>query len=322
MLTGESLCIGYAGKTLIGPLNLELPKGRLTCLLGANGAGKSTLIRTLAGMQKPVAGRVLLNGQVLGKLPAAELARRLAVVLTDKVEAELLNGFELAALGRYPHVGWSGRLTEQDRTIVLDALANAGAAQLAAHKAGRMSDGERQRVMLARALAQQPGVLVLDEITAFLDLPQRIETMHLLQRLAREQQLAILVSCHDLELALRFADLVWLIDEQRQLHAGAPEDLVLNGSLANAFARPGLRFDMHQGEWHSIRPAGKPVALESSGLTRVWTTRALTRIGYDIQSGAELTVRAEPGRFCLADQTSEQSFANLAGLLDALERAA
>ena len=322
MLSSEDLCVGYASKPLIGPLDLRLPKGRLTCLLGANGAGKSTLIRTLVGMQKPVAGQVLLDGQGLGKLSAAELAKRLAVVLTDKVEVELLSGFELAALGRYPHIGWSGRLTDQDRAIVQDALAKAGAAKLAAHKVGRMSDGERQRVMLARALAQQPGVLVLDEITAFLDLPQRIETMHLLQQLARQQQLAVLVSCHDLELALRFADLVWLIDEQRQWHAGAPEDLVLDGSLANAFARPGLRFDMQQGEWHSIRAAGKPVALQADGLTRIWTTRALTRIGYDIQPVAERTIRADPGSFYLADHSGEQHFANLAGLLDALERRA
>lgn len=322
LLTSEALHLGYAGKSLIGPLNLELPTGRLTCLLGANGAGKSTLIRTLVGMQKPVAGQIMLDGQSLDSLSTAELARRLAVVLTDKVEVELLTGFELAALGRYPHINWSGRLTEQDRRIVDEALLNAGAAQLAQHKVGRMSDGERQRVMLARALAQQPKVLVLDEITAFLDLPQRIETMHLLQRLARHQQLAVLVSCHDLELALRFADLVWLIDEQRQWHAGAPEDLVLNGSLASAFARPGLRFDMELGEWHSIRPTGKPIALKSEGLTRVWTRRALQRIGYDIQAQADLTIHAGPGSFRLAGISGEQHFFSLASLLDALERTA
>lgn len=321
-LTSEALCVGYAGRSLMGPLDLDLRTGRLTCLLGANGAGKSTLIRTLIGIQKPIAGQVMLDGQSLGKWSAAELARRLAVVLTDKVEVELLSGFELAALGRYPHVNWSGRLDEEDRAVVHEALLKAGASHLAGYKVGRMSDGERQRVMLARALAQQPRVLVLDEITAFLDLPQRIETMHLLQRLAREQQLAVLVSCHDLELALRFADVVWLIDEQRHWHSGAPEDLVLDGSLASAFARPGLRFDMELGEWHSIRALGKPVALESHGLTRIWTRRALQRIGYEIQPQAELTIHADPESFRLMEASSERHFTSLADLLDALERVA
>lgn len=319
MLNAEQLCVGYAGRAILGPLELALQPGRMVCLLGANGAGKSTLLRTLVGMQEPLAGRVLLDGHKLRGMSAIELARRLAVVLTDKPDVGALTGHDLVALGRYPHVGWTARLTDADREAVDQAMCRVGAQSLASRRVEQMSDGERQRIMLARALAQQPQVLVLDEITAFLDLPQRIETMHLLRRLAREQHLAILVSCHDLELALRFADQLWLIDATRGWHAGAPEDLVLDGSLAAAFARPGLRFDMELGEWHSESQTGTPIVLEGEGLTAIWTARALRRVGYEVAASAPLSIHAQPGSFRLYSNACEQRFASLGALLDALE---
>ncbi|WP_042554246.1 MULTISPECIES: ABC transporter ATP-binding protein [Pseudomonas] len=318
MLRTESLSIGYAGQTLIGPLDLQLGAGRLVCLLGANGAGKSTLIRTLTGMQAATGGRVLLDGVELQALGAGERARQLAVVLTDRVEAGLLTGFELAALGRYPHLGWNGRLRPEDRRQVCQALEAVDAMALAGKAVAAMSDGERQRVMLARALAQAPKVLVLDEITAFLDLPRRIEVLHLLQRLAREQQLAILLSCHDLDLALRCADVLWLLDLQRNLHVGAPEDLVLDGSLSEAFSSSGLHFDIERGEWGLSPVTGKPVRLIGEGAARIWALRALERVGFHAADIADVTVHAQIGSYHLLHAGREQHFARLGDLVEAL----
>ncbi|CAI8737375.1 ABC transporter ATP-binding protein [Pseudomonas sp. IT-P176] len=319
MLRSYALEVGYRRQAVLGPLDLHLPKGRLVCLLGANGAGKSTLIRTLSAMQRAVSGRIELDGQPLDSLAPAERAKRMAVVLTDRVDPGALSGFELAALGRYPHVGWAGRLNEHDRHIVTQALEHAGAGGLAAKAVANMSDGERQKVLLARALAQQPKVLILDEITAFLDLPRRIETLRLLQQLARERDLAILLSCHDLELALRCADLLWLIDQSRQLQCGAPEDLVLDGRLGQTFSSSGLHFDLERGEWGLAARPGRPVRLQASGITRVWTQRALHRIGYQEAGHAALHISAEPMDFRLRDGERTQRFSSLGQLVVALE---
>ncbi len=320
MLRSHALQVGYSRESVLGPLDLHLPSGRLVCLLGANGAGKSTLIRTLCGMQDAVSGRICLDGQPLINFSTAQRAKRMAVVLTDRIDAGLLTGFQLAALGRYPHVGWSGKLVARDREIIWEALGHAGARSLASRNVSQMSDGERQKVLLARALAQQPRVLILDEITAFLDLPRRIETMQLLQRLARDRNLAILLSCHDLELALRCADLIWLIDQSRELHCGAPEDLVLDGLFTKAFASSGLHFDLERGEWGLACAAGRPVRLHATGTTRAWTQRALQRIGYQESEHAPLEITAEPSDFRLRHASQEQRFSNLGGLIQALEQ--
>jgi len=292
MLQTHALHAGYKHTSLLGPLDLELPVGRLICLIGANGAGKSTLIRTLCGMQRAVSGTVTIDGTPLERMTDLQRARNLAVVLTDRVTAPAMTGYELASLGRYPHVGWSGRLSSDDHAIVHAALKQAGALPLATRQIAELSDGERQKILIARALAQEPRVLVLDEATAFLDLPRRIETMQLLLDLARSRQLAILLSTHDLELALRYADALWLIDPARRLFAGAPEDLALNGALSNTFSADGLIFDLERGELSIGRPARFGIRLEGDGMHAAWARRALLRAGYAIDEDAPAVLHA------------------------------
>ncbi len=292
VLATGNLSIGYAPRrgprrVIAADLNLALHAGEVVCLLGPNGVGKSTLLRTLVGMQPPLAGRVFLDRVDLTTLSAREVARRLSVVLTERIEVGQLTAYALVALGRHPHTDWTGRLTPRDEEVVRWALEAVDAVNLASRPVHELSDGERQRVMVARALAQEPLVMILDEPTAFLDLPRRVEMMRLLRRLARETNRALLLSTHDLDLALRSADAIWLMAPGGVMHTGAPEDLVLGGAFETAFAGEGITFDRHQGQFHIHPPARHRVALVGDGLVGAWTSRALERAGCLVVSSDE-----------------------------------
>lgn len=291
LLHTTHLAIGYnharQPRVIADAINISLNPGEMACLIGPNGAGKSTLMRTLAGMQPPLAGQVLLGDDNLHSLEPAELAKRLAVVLTERVDVGNLSAYALVALGRHPYTDWRGRLTTTDEAVVQRSLAQVGATPLAARPVNELSDGERQRVMIARALAQEPEVLILDEPTAFLDLPRRVETLHLLGTLARTTRCAVLLSTHDLDLAFRVADRLWLLPTGGKLLAGLPEELALDGSLARTFQNEGVEFDPVAGTFKLHRHSCGPISLHASGLPQDdlrmhWTARALERIGFQV----------------------------------------
>lgn len=284
-LTTQNLTIGYktSRKTVrcvASDISVSLQAGELVCLLGPNGAGKSTLLRSLAGMQPPIAGEVRLLRENIYKLAPQELAKRLSLVLTEKVDVGMLSAYTLVSLGRYPYTDWWGNLTPQDEAIVNWAIKSVGAVHLAQRYLSELSDGERQKIMIARALAQSPIVMLLDEPTAFLDLPRRVEIMQLLRQLARETNQAILLSTHDLNLALRLADKVWLLATNGILHVGAPEDLVLSGAFADTFRSEGVEFDVASGEFNLYVPHKGEINLIGEGIASVWTIRALERVGF------------------------------------------
>ena len=294
ILQTRGLGIGYAPRRrprveVAADLGVELHAGELVCLLGPNGAGKSTLVRTLAGLQKPLSGQVLLQGRELHDLPEGERARHLGLVLTERVDTGNLSAYALAALGRYPYTGWDGRLSPEDEEVVRWALEAVGARELAPRSVGELSDGERQKVTIARALAQEPAVLLLDEPTAFLDLPRRVEIVQLLRRLAGEGDRAVLLSTHDLELALRSADRLWLLPPGGPLQTGAPEDLVLSGAFQRTFGD----FDPATGSFHLSREPEGEVGLEGEGLQARWTARALERAGFRVDAGRLTPPRVE-----------------------------
>jgi iron complex transport system ATP-binding protein len=251
-------------------------------LIGPNGVGKSTLMRTLAGMQNPLAGRVALMGDDLKTLKAAERARRLSVVLTGREQVGLLTGYELVALGRHPHTAWTGQLTRHDEQVVRWAVEAVGAVDLAARRIAELSDGERQKLMIARALAQEPAAMILDEPTAFLDLPHRVEIMRLLRNLAAQTGRAILVSTHDLDLALRSAQKIWLMSGDA-MEVGAPEDLVLSGAFQRSFQREGVAFDAQSGSFSIRQDHAGCVLVLGDGLAALWIKRALEREGFVTQ---------------------------------------
>lgn len=218
----NGLTIGYGNRVVAGPLSCRIEGGALTCLVARNGAGKSTLLRTIAGMQRPVGEgrpiRIMTDGES-GDAPerrrvdGQEMSRLVAVVLTERPQLRRLTVWQVAAMGRIPHTGWLGTLREADRSAVAEALREVGMEAFAGRDIGTLSDGERQKVMIARALAQQTPVLLLDEPTAFLDYPSKVAIMRLLARLAHGTGRLVLASTHDLDLALRFADRLLTISQ-------------------------------------------------------------------------------------------------------------
>ena len=287
ILTTHNLTIGYqtSGKTIrnvASNICVSLQAGELVCLLGSNGAGKSTLLRTLAGMQPPIAGEVKLLENDVYKLPPQELAKRLSLVLTEKIDVGMLSAYALVAMGRYPYTDWWGKLKSEDEDIINWAIKSVGAVNLAPRNVSELSDGERQKIMIARALAQSPMVMLLDEPTAFLDLPRRVEIMQLLRQLARDTNQAILLSTHDLDLALRLADKIWLLGTNGILHVGAPEDLILSGAFADTFKSEGVEFDLFSGEFHLHTPYKGKINFIGDGVAAIWTIRALKRVGFTV----------------------------------------
>jgi iron complex transport system ATP-binding protein len=282
LLKTRELVVGYGACAIVGPLNLEIYAGQLICLLGPNGSGKSTLLRTLAGLQSSLEGITEIGGTPANKLTPIRLAQKISLVLTDPVRSSNLTVYSLVALGRYPYSGWLGTLNEIDKEIIARSMDAAGISHFSARKLSTLSDGESQKVMLARALAQDTPLMMLDEPTAHLDLPSRIQLMQLLHRLARRTNKGILISTHELDLALQVADQAWLLQSGGQFHKGAPEDLVLNGIFEAAFEKEGIRFDRTNGTFTIHRENERWIALTGSGATAFWTGRALARHGFSI----------------------------------------
>lgn len=243
----EHLDIGYRDKknvrTVATDISATIRQGELTCLLGANGVGKSTLLRTLSAFQPKLNGSIFVGGRELSDYGDRELSRLIGVVLTEKPIVQNMTVRELVGLGRSPYTDFWGRMTDDDRRIVDESLALVGISHLEERLVDTLSDGERQKTMIAKALAQQTPVIFLDEPTAFLDFPSKVETMLLLRRISREAGKTVFLSTHDLELALQTADTVWLMDRQQGVAIGTSHELAQQGVLSRYVERPQVLFD-------------------------------------------------------------------------------
>lgn len=242
MIELKNLSTGYGRHTVSANLNATLQSGRLTCLLGPNGVGKSTLLRTLCGFQPPLEGRMELDGKDMAQLSRKEMSRSIGVVLTERPDVTDMRASDMVALGRTPYTGFWGRLGTEDRNRVDEAMQLVGITHLAHRMIHTLSDGERQKVMIAKALAQQTPVILLDEPTAFLDFPSKVETMRLLHRLAHESGKTVFLSTHDLETAIQLSDDLWLLSADG-LESGTADSLSADGSLERFVSCKGIRFD-------------------------------------------------------------------------------
>ena len=242
----RDLYIGYAEDAnrhiVAEELNASLPKGTMACLVGANGVGKSTLMRTLSGFQPALRGEVRIEGRALEEYTPRELSEKIGVVLTERESVPELTVEEVVAIGRAPYTNFWGRLTAADHRAVDEAIALVGIEHLRHKKIGRVSDGERQKAMIAKALAQQTSVILLDEPTAFLDYGSKVAVMRLLRRLAHEEGKAILLSTHDLEIAFQTADEVWILQHDG-LQTGTLDALEEHGAVSAFLAKSGLRYE-------------------------------------------------------------------------------
>ncbi len=284
IITAYDLAIGYRTgggreKHVHDNLALSLRPGMLTCLIGPNGAGKSTLLRTLGGSQPPLSGSILLGSRSLERYSLRERSRQIGMVLTDKTHAGGLRVAEVVALGRHPHLGFFGHLHADDRQIVQQAMQQAGIDHKAESYLAELSDGERQKAMIAKTLAQECPIILLDEPTAFLDITSRIEVMHLLRSLAGQGK-TILLSTHDIDQALALADRLWLLSRNDGLRCGTPEDLVLDGEINRFFDRGAIAFDPRKGNFRIQSERRIPVRIEAEGTLRIWAENLLTRYGY------------------------------------------
>lgn len=242
MIQLDNIRLAYGERTLVEAATGEIRSGELTALVGRNGSGKSTLLRTIASLQPIVEGRVLLGKRDIASLSPADMARTIAFVTTEKVRISNLRCRDVVALGRAPYTNWIGRLQEQDEQQVIHALAAVGMSDYADKSMDRMSDGECQRIMIARALAQATPIILLDEPTAFLDMPNRYELCSLLRRLAHEEQKCILFSTHELDIALELCDSVALISPPK-LHILPTEQMIRSGEIEKLFSSDIISFD-------------------------------------------------------------------------------
>ena len=290
-LTATKLSIGYSHRgqetCVAEALDLALNAGEFICLLGPNGAGKSTLIRTLAGMQAPLSGSLKLQDQTFHSISPRERARMISVVLTEALPVGMMDAYSLVALGRHPYSGWLGGLKQNDKERIASAFKAVGAEGLEGRQIAELSDGERQKVSIARALAQEAQVMLLDEPTAFLDLPRRVELMTILRNLAHREQMGLLLSTHDLDLALRFADRLWMITTDGKLIQGYPEELAMSGEFARIFANENLDWDAERGSFRAHPNPCLKAEIQGDGIHALWTRRALERLGFGIAKSDE-----------------------------------
>lgn len=240
------LSIGYpqgkSSRVVMKDINAELHKGRLTCLIGANGTGKSTLLRTISAFQPKLGGDIIIRGRKLESFSREELARLIGVVLTERPSVQHLTARQMVAMGRSPYTGFFGRLSDEDNAVVTESMRMVGIEHLAERMVHSLSDGERQKMMTAKALAQQTDVIFLDEPTAFLDYGSKVDTLQMLHQLCNVEGKTILLSTHDLELALQVANELWVMTDDK-VTTGTPDELSADGTLSRFIDRPGLHYD-------------------------------------------------------------------------------
>ena len=279
----RDLSIGYPDKhntkRVAEHLNASIHSGELTCLLGTNGVGKSTLLRTLSAFQPPLGGTIDLLDRPLSTYNDRQLATVIGVVLTEKSDIRNMTVEELVGLGRSPYTGFWGTLKESDRKIVHEAIARVRIEPLTQRMVHTLSDGERQKVMIAKALAQETPIIFLDEPTAFLDFPSKVEVMQLLHNLTHTLQKTVFMSTHDLELALQIADKIWLMDRTNGIAIGTPEDLSLEGKLSSFFSRKGITYDTETGFFRIDNDYRREIHLHGHGSRYAMVRKALQRNG-------------------------------------------
>lgn len=328
LLRTRELALGYKQKSrkiifLQQNLNLELYEGELVCLIGPNGCGKSTLIRTLAGIQLPIEGNVLVRDKNITDLHISERSDLLGVVLTDKDAVENITVREIVSLGRYRSSNWLGHVNEEDEMRISKAIELVGLNGFDERTYGSLSDGEKQRSFIAKVLASNSLIMLLDEPTAHLDIPNKVAIMTLLRDLTRKAGHALLVSTHELDLAMQLADQIWLMIPGGDIHTGTPEEIIQSGYLDRVFGNELLSFNPGSGSFCVKTRRQCSVIIEGDGILYDMTVKAAIRLGYNTADtgNTHIVIKIKESHWEIIynkDKTQVNSFIDLCRLLELL----
>jgi len=294
ILSFRDLEIGFtSGKSrhvLLPPLNGSAAKGELIAVIGKNGIGKSTLLRTFAGLQDFITGKLMIDGKNIVDFSRLKLSAKIGYISTEIIKVSNMKVYDLVSLGRFPHTNWLGRIDTADHNMILEAIAKTGMTEFSNRPVTELSDGERQRAMIAMVLAQDAGIMIMDEPTAFLDISSKYEIIHLMNELTRNRDKTVIFSTHDLATAVSQSDKIWLLKEQG-LTEGAPEDLMLEGSFETLFDSNKVEFNSNDGSFKIRNEEKGRIIVKGDGIKKRWTEKALMRAGYGIvDSGSEVEV--------------------------------
>jgi len=309
MISLQNLKIGYSSShrfkqnepmAVFSDINLDANSRQSIALIGQNGIGKSTLLRTIANLQNAISGKILINNKLITDYKQHELAKIISYVSTNNANLPNLTVSELISLGRFPHTNWIGNLKDADRQIISKSLEVTEIKHLKNKSVNQISDGEKQRVMIARALAQNTDIIILDEPTAFLDLANKHHLSYIINKLSKEENKLVIFSTHDLNIAIKYADTIWLMLPDKII-SGSPEDLIIDKKFSLIFKNKNIKFDdfnadfnfdkkiIHQVQLIIDEPKNSPPNKEME-LYQYWTIKALERIGYEIKQNAKISV--------------------------------
>ncbi|MEN8137320.1 MAG: ABC transporter ATP-binding protein [Bacteroidota bacterium] len=297
MIELRDLRIGYESKKsstlVLDNINARLERGKLTCFLGRNGAGKSTLLKTVLGVLNPLKGDILINGKDIREISAADRARKISAVLTDVVRTEHINVEEFVSLGRIPHTNWRGSITKRDLELIDESIRICEIEDIRHNIINELSDGQLQKVNIARAICQDTDLILLDEPTAHLDVSNKFKVFEILRKLAIDYNKSIFIITHDIELAFQNADMLWVIDDEGNMLSGVAEDLLLDKKVVESFLTSNFEFDYISGKFLYKRESRISFVLKGDDESVYWTKQALYKNGYGVDIDSKYTLEID-----------------------------